>query len=66
MYRVQNPVTPNGVPPFLELYSPDMAKLQNCLNMVAAVQGQTPFSVQLKASEYTLANSNQVVFLVDK
>ena len=66
VYRVQNPVTPNGVPPFLELYSPDMAKLQNCLNMVTAVQGQTPFSVQLKASEYTLANSNQVVFLVDK
>ena len=43
-----------------------MAKLQNCLNTLAAVQGQTPISVQLKASEYTPVNSNQVVFLVDK
>lgn len=66
VYRVQNPVTPNGVPPWLELYSPDMAKLQNCLSMVSSVQGPTAFSVQVKASEYTLANSNQVVFLIDK
>ena len=63
VYRVQNPVTLNGEPPFLDLYSPDMAKLQNCLNTVTAVQGQTPFSVQLKASEYTLANINQFFFL---
>ena len=34
--------------------------------MVKDVQGRTPFSVQLKASEYTLTNSKQVVFLVDK
>ncbi len=66
VYRVQNPVTPNGIPTWLELYSPDMAKLQNCLNMVSSVQGPTPFSVQLKASEYKLANSSQVVFLIDK
>ena len=66
VYRVNNPVTPNGTPPFLELYNPTLATIQNCAAMVASVQGPTPFTVQLKASEYTLSGSNQVVFLVEK
>jgi hypothetical protein len=66
VYRVNNPVTPNGTPPFLELYNPTLATIQNCAAMVSSVQGPTPFSVQLKASEYTLAGSNQVVFLIDR
>ena len=66
VYRVNNPVTPNGTPPFLELYNPTLATIQNCAAMVNSVQGPTPFSVQLKASEYTLAGSNQVVFLIDR
>ncbi len=66
VYRVNNPATPNGTPPFLELYNPTLATIQNCAAMVAAVQGPTPFTVQLKASEYTLSGSNQVVFLIEK
>lgn len=66
VYRVNNPQTPNGTPPFLELYNPTMATIQNCAAMVASVQGPTPFSVQLKAREFTLAGSNQVVFLVER
>ena len=33
--------------------------------MVASVQGPTPFSVQLKAREFKLSGSNQVVFLIE-
>jgi hypothetical protein len=66
VYRVNNPVTPNGTPPFLELYNPTLATIQNCASMVSSVQGPTPFTVQLKAREYTLSGSNQVVFLVEK
>ena len=66
VYRINNPQTPNGTPPFLELYNPTLATIQNCAAMVASAQGSTPFSVQLKAREYTLSGSNQVVFLVEK
>jgi hypothetical protein len=66
VFRVNNPVTPNGTPSWLELYNPTLATIQNCVAMVRSVQGPTPFSVQLKASEYTLSGSNQVVFLVEK
>ena len=66
VFRVNNPVTPNGTPSWLELYNPTGATIQNCVAMVRSVQGPTPFTVQLKASEYTLSGSNQVVFLVEK
>ena len=66
VFRVNNPVTPNGTPSWLELYNPTLANIQNCVAMVSSVQGPTPFTVQLKASEYKLSGSNQVVFLVDQ
>ena len=62
VFRVNNPVTPNGTPSWLELYNPTLATIQNCVAMVRSVQGPTPFSVQLNASEYQLSGSNQVVF----
>ena len=65
VYRVNNPQTPNGTPPWLELYNPTLATIQNCAAMVASVQGPTPFSVQLKAREFKLSGSNQVVFLIE-
>ena len=66
VFRVNNPVTPNGTPSWLELYNPTLATIQNCVAMVRSAQGPTPFSVQLKASEYTLSGSKQVVFLIDR
>ena len=63
VFRVQNPQTPNGPAPFIELYNPTLAVIQDCAQKVQGVQGN-PGSVKMMASEYRLAGSNQVVFLV--
>jgi hypothetical protein len=63
VFRVQNPQTPNGSAPYIELYNPTLAVIQDCAQKVQSVQGN-PGSVRMRASEYRLAGSNQVVFLV--
>jgi hypothetical protein len=63
VFRVQNPQTPNGPAPFIELYNSTLATIQDCAQKVQNVRGR-PGSVMMKAREYTLSGSNQVVFLV--
>ncbi len=63
VFRVQNPQTPNGPAPYIELYNPTLATIQDCAQKVRNVSGR-PGSVTMDAREYKLSGSNQVVFLV--
>jgi hypothetical protein len=65
VFRVSNPQTPNGPAPFLELYNPTLAMIEDCAAKVDSIRKPAPGSVVMNAREYQLSGSNQVVFLIE-
>jgi hypothetical protein len=65
VFRVENPKTPNGPAPFLELYNPTLAVIEDCVDKVKRIRKPAPGSVVMNAREYQLSGSNQVVCLIE-
>ena len=52
--------------PHLEIYNPKLKMIEQCARKIRSIKKPRPGSVRLRASEYKLAGSEKVVFLVKK